>query len=232
MNAFPNFTISLVDGNDKFDIHFVSLFSKKADAIPILLLHGWPGSFLEFLPMLSLISSQYTPETLPYHFIVPSLPGYAFSSKPPLDRDFRIQDIARLMNSLMTQLGFEKYVVQGGDIGSKVARVLVAEHPSCVAAHRMSRSRCVCSLTLMLTIAVNFGIMPQPLGIDENSYTELEKQGIKRGEEFKDTGSAYALLHATRPSTIAFSLSASPLSLLPWLAEKFLTWSDPTTTPP
>jgi microsomal epoxide hydrolase len=85
------------------------------------------------------------------------------------------------------------------------------------------------SLTLFLV--VNFGIMPQPLGVDESSYTELEKQGIKRGEEFKDTGSAYALLHATRPSTIAFSLSASPLALLPWLAEKFLTWSDPSSPP-
>jgi microsomal epoxide hydrolase len=142
MNAFPNFTIPLVDGNDKFDIHFVSLFSKKANAIPILLLHGWPGSFLEFLPMLSIIASQYTPSTLPYHFIVPSLPGYAFSSEPPLDRDFQIQDIARVMNGLMMQLGFEKYVVQGGDIGSKVARVLVVEHEACVAAHCTSPPPC------------------------------------------------------------------------------------------
>lgn len=90
--------------------------------------------------MLDLIASQYTPSTLPYHFIVPSLPGYAFSSKPPLDRDFQIQDIARIMDGLMKQLGFERYVVQGGDIGSKVARVLVAEFEGCVAAHRTSCS--------------------------------------------------------------------------------------------
>lgn len=69
---------------------------------------------------------------------MPSLPGYAFSSKPPLDRDFQIQDIAGLMNSMMKGLGFGRYVVQGGDIGSKVARVLVAEFEDCVAAHRLS----------------------------------------------------------------------------------------------
>ncbi|KAF8855289.1 alpha/beta-hydrolase [Acephala macrosclerotiorum] len=108
MNSFPHFKIPVEDGisNTTFELHFVALFSSRADAIPILLLHGWPGSFLEFLPILLLAKSQYTPETLPYHLIIPSLPGYAFSSPPPLDRDFRIEDIARVMNHLMLDLGF------------------------------------------------------------------------------------------------------------------------------
>ena len=73
------------------------------------------GSFLEFLPIMSILRQKYTPETLPYHIIVPSLPGYAFSSRPPLDRDFRLEDIARLLNKLMISLGFGKgYAVQGG----------------------------------------------------------------------------------------------------------------------
>lgn len=90
------------------------------------------GSFLEFLPILSLLSARYTASDLPYHLVVPSLPGYAFSSPPPLDRDFRLEDIARLFNKLMIGLGFESgYVVQGGDVGSKVARVMAAEQANC-----------------------------------------------------------------------------------------------------
>ncbi|PVH81183.1 alpha/beta-hydrolase [Cadophora sp. DSE1049] len=214
MNSFPHFTIPITDGPSTFTIHFVTFFSQRADATPILLLHGWPGSFLEFLPILSLLKARYTPETLPYHFVVPSLPGYAFSSPPPLDRDFRIEDVARVMNALMVDLGFGKgYVVQGGDIGSKVARVIAAEYDSCVAAH------------------LNFGIMPEPPSIDTSSYTRLEKAGLLRAQEFSRIGSAYALEHATFPSTISFTVSASPLSLLAWIAEKFLTWSDDNTTP-
>ena len=87
---------------------------------------------MEFLPIMNLLQQRYTPETLPYHIIVPSLPGYAFSSPPPLFKDFQVQDVARVMNTLMTQLGFDGgYVVQGGDIGSKVARVTAAEHDAC-----------------------------------------------------------------------------------------------------
>ena len=124
------------NGDDALDIHFIGFFSERQDAIPIVLLHGWPGSFLEFLPILSIAKGQYTPSTLPYHFIVPSLPGYAFSSHPPLNKDFRIEDIARFVNQLMLDLGFGSgYVVQGGDIGSKVSRVLAAEYDACKAVH-------------------------------------------------------------------------------------------------
>jgi microsomal epoxide hydrolase len=136
INSFPQFILPIKEEGYTLDIHFVALFSKKPDAIPIFPLHGWPGSFLEFLPILALLKARYTEEELPYHFIVPSSPGYAFSSPPPLDRDFRIEDVARVMNHLMVDLGFGSgYVVQGGDIGSKVARAIAAEHESCLAIH-------------------------------------------------------------------------------------------------
>lgn len=84
------------------------------------------------MPILELLRNNYTPETLPYHVIVPSLPGYAFSSPPPLDRDFRTGDVARIFNRLMQDLGFGNgYVVQGGDIGSKIARAMAVEYESC-----------------------------------------------------------------------------------------------------
>jgi microsomal epoxide hydrolase len=136
INSFPNFTLEIADETGPQNIHFISLISQKPDAIPLILLHGWPGSFLEFIPLLDILRTKYTPETLPYHVIVPSLPGFAFSSAPPLDRDFRTEDVARIFNILMTDLGFGVgYVAQGGDVGSKIARVMAAEHESCKVLH-------------------------------------------------------------------------------------------------
>jgi microsomal epoxide hydrolase len=115
-----------------FDVHFTGLFSKKFDAVPLVMVHGWPGSFLEFLQILSILKNRYTPETLPYHVIIPSLAGFAFSSKPPMDRDFGIEDSTRLINTLMVQLGFGSgYVAQGGDLGSVVSRQLATDYEEC-----------------------------------------------------------------------------------------------------
>jgi len=86
---------------------------------------------------MDVLRDRYTAQDLPYHIIAPSLPGYTLSSGPPLDKDFKAEDIARLMNKLMVGLGFESgYVAQGGDIGSYVARMLQAEYASCKAIHR------------------------------------------------------------------------------------------------
>ena len=82
--------------------------------------------------MLDLIRGKYSPELLPYHLIVPSLPGYGFSSKPATNKNFRIEDIARIMDKLMINLGYESgYIAQGGDLGSDTARVLGATYDSC-----------------------------------------------------------------------------------------------------
>ncbi|KAF9776543.1 hypothetical protein IL306_005252 [Fusarium sp. DS 682] len=208
INSFHHWTVPIKDSKGDFDIHFTGLFSAKPDAVPVVMLHGWPGSFLEFLKILSILKSRYTPETLPYHVIVPSLPGYAFSSKPPLDKDFGAQDVARIVNSLMVQLGFGGgYVAQGGDIGSKVSRILAVAHEECKAAH------------------LNFCLMQEPADA-QGEISDAEKKGLARAKDFDLLGSAYALMHATRPSTIGLVLSSSPLALLAWVGEKFLTWSD------
>ncbi|RGP74481.1 microsomal epoxide hydrolase [Fusarium longipes] len=208
INSFNNWTIPIQDTAGDFQIHFTGLFSAKSDAIPVVMLHGWPGSFLEFLKILSLLKDRYTPETLPYHIVVPSLPGYAFSSKPPLDRDFRAEDVARVVNTLMIQLGFGNgYVTQGGDIGSRISRILASDHEECKAVH------------------LNFCMMPEPSGVT-GEITEAEKKGLARAKEFETRGSAYAFFHATKPSTIGFVLSSSPLALLSWIGEKFRDWTD------
>ncbi|KAK5994496.1 Putative epoxide hydrolase [Cladobotryum mycophilum] len=209
INSFPNFMAHIEDDGTVFDVHFMAIFSECPDAVPVLMLHGWPGSFLEFIPIFRLLTDAYTPATLPYHLVVPSIPGYAFSSAPPLDRDFRLEDAARIVDHLMVQLGFgDGYVVQGGDVGSKIARVLGGTCPRTKAVH------------------LNFCIMPDPGHISGTDYNDLDKEGIARATEFIRTGSAYALEHATRPSTIGLALSSSPLALLAWIGEKFLDWTD------
>lgn len=139
INSFPNFKKTIRDGDDILSIHFTALFSRKKDAVPVIFMHGWPGSFLEFLPVLEILRTKYTADTLPFHAIIPSLPGYGLSSGPPLDRDFSVQDIARILNQLMVELGFGNgYVAQGGDIGYFLARRLSIAHDECKAFHGKS----------------------------------------------------------------------------------------------
>lgn len=218
INSLPNFKTQIIDDDGfEFDIHFVALFSKKEDAIPISFFHGWPGSFLEFLPILDLLRNKFSPEDLPYHIIAPSLPGYTLSSQPPLDRDWRVEDSARIMHKLLLSLGFGEsgYIVQGGDIGSMIARTIAATYPECKAMH------------------LNFMFMLHPPGpeISSKQLSQQEQRGLQRMNEFNATGNAYGRMHGTRPSTIGHVLSSSPLALLAWIGEKFLAWSDPSTTP-
>lgn len=133
INSFPNYK-STIEG---IDVHFVGLFSQRKDAIPICFMHGWPGSFLEFLPMLDLVKKQYEGKDLPYHIIVPSLPGYTLSGGPPVDRDWTSKDSARVLHKLVLSLGFNKYIVQGGDVGSFLARMMTHEYEEVVGQHRM-----------------------------------------------------------------------------------------------
>jgi len=141
INSFPNFIVPIEEDGFTFDVHFIGLFSKKKDAVPLTLLHGWPGSFLEFLGTLDVLRSKYKPEDLPFHVIVPSLPGYGYTNGPMLDKDFNTEGIASVIDKLMIGLGFESgYVTQGGDIGSFVSRVLGVTSKSCKAVHRRSIS--------------------------------------------------------------------------------------------
>ncbi len=196
-------------------VHFAAMFSQNPSAVPLLLLHGWPGSFLEFLPLLSLLQQKYPDAAhLPYHVIVPSLPGYAFSDAAPPDHDFGLEDVAAIMDHLMSDiLGLSGYVVQAGDVGSRVARILCAQFPHCRA-------------TLL-----NYSPVPAPAGFATDRLSAAEKRGIARQDWFKAVGSAYALMQATRPATVGLVLSSNPLALLAWVAEKFLDWTDAASFP-
>jgi microsomal epoxide hydrolase len=131
INSFPNYTMTIED----VDVHFIALFSEKKDAVPIIFMHGWPGSFIEFLPLCELLRKKYDAKDLPYHVIVPSLPGYTLSSKTPQGKDWSMQDSARLLDQLMKNLGFGKYIAQGGDVGCFLAMIMALTYDSCVSIH-------------------------------------------------------------------------------------------------
>lgn len=138
INSFPNYKVSLPDSDGKdYVIHFTALFSTSTSpTTPLLFLHGWPGSFLEFLGVLDVLRKKYSASDLPYNVIVPSLPGYGLSEGPSLDRQWSIQDASALIDKLMVGLGLKGYVAQGGDIGSYMSRILSVESEHCKAVHR------------------------------------------------------------------------------------------------
>ncbi|USW53907.1 Putative epoxide hydrolase, alpha/Beta hydrolase [Septoria linicola] len=210
INSFNNYTVSIEEEGFTFDMHFVALFSEKPDAVPLLLSHGWPGSFLEFLAVLDLLRTKYKPEDLPFHVIVPSLPGYGYSSGPPLDKDWTTEKMAAVLDKLMVGLGFGNgYIAQGGDIGSFISRVLGVTSDACKAVH------------LHLVIGQQGEV---------DGLSDAEKQGVQRINDFATLGNAYAREHGTRPATIGLVLSSSPIALLGWIGEKFQQWTD--VTPP
>jgi len=107
INTFNNYTAEVVHNNFTHKLHFIALLSKKSDAVPLLLSHGWPGSFLEFLGVLEQLQKDYSEDDLPFSIIVPSLPGYGYSNGPPLDSNFMVEDAAAVLDKLMVGLGFE-----------------------------------------------------------------------------------------------------------------------------
>jgi microsomal epoxide hydrolase len=213
INSFPNFTVPIKarDG-DTYTVHFAALFSEKPDAVPVCLLHGWPGSFLEFLHFLNLAKSKYSPKDLAYHYIVPSLPGYTFSGGPSVKTEWNNEDMAYVMNDLMVGLGFGSgYIAHGGDIGSFLSRIMAVRYDACKAIH------------------LNFCLMAEePKGINPADVTAEERENLKRLVEFGTTGNAYAKEHGTKGGTIGLALSASPLALLCWIGEKYIEWTDAT----
>lgn len=206
-NSYPNFTATVKDGKgNDINMHFIALFSEKEDAIPISFLHGWPGSICEFLDMLDLIKDKYTPRDLPYHIIVPSLPGYAYSGAPPLDMDYGIDIAAGAIHNLMVGLGFGSgYLTQGGDLGSFMSRVLALTYDACKGMH------------------VNMMGIPPLEDFEERD--EDQKRALDRATEMMDTGYAFALMQGTRPATIGHVLSSSPLALLSWYVH-LCTWKN------
>jgi pimeloyl-ACP methyl ester carboxylesterase len=205
LNSFHQFRTE-IDGQS---IHFVHARSPHADAFPLLLTHGWPGSIVEFLDVIPRLTD---PEafgghaTDAFHVVAPSLPGYGFS-EPPRTRGWDEHRIARAFSTLMGRLGYARYGAQGGDWGAQVSTRVGALDPGhCVAIH--------------LNMAL--GVPPDSTTV----LTEEEQADLAATRRFVKEESGYANEQGTKPQTLGAALNDSPAGLLAWIVEKFRTWSD------
>jgi pimeloyl-ACP methyl ester carboxylesterase len=181
----------------------INVLHQRADAgdgLPLLLAHGWPDSSWRYRKVLPLLTAAG------FDVVVPDMPGYGFSDVPATPIDAR--QVAALWAPLMTELGYERFAVAGGDIGTHVARYLALDHPGrVVAVHRID------------------GGLPWP-GIDVASLSPAEQDFVQATTRWRDTEGAYAMLHRTKPQTAAVGLNDSPSGLLAWIVEKLRSWSD------
>jgi microsomal epoxide hydrolase len=209
INALPQFTLDL----DGLDLHFIHARSPHADATPLLITHGWPGSIVEFLELIPRITQ---PERFggsaddAFHVVAPSLQGYG-GSPPAVAPGMAPQRIAERHVRLMAALGYERYALQGGDWGSLITHLtatLASEH----------------------VIGAHFNLMvptPPPGEADAMSLVRPHEQAwLAAGKAYGDHGSGYYHLQRTRPQTLAYALTDSPAGWCAWVAEKFLAWSD------
>ncbi len=196
LNALDHVRIE-VDG---FGLHAVVQRAADPAAVPLLLLHGWPDSFLRYRRVLPLLRD--------FHVVVPSLPGYGFSDKPAAP-GYSTRRFAELVAGLMTALGHERFLASGGDIGGGVADWLAHGH-----ADRL--------LGLHLT-DVPYSHL---LAVDAPDLSKAEREFLAAGRAWGQREGAYAAMQATKPMTAAYGLSDSPLGLAAWIVEKLRAWSD------
>ena len=211
LNTFAQFKAE-VDG---IGIHFIHIRGKGPNPTPLLLLHGWPDSFYRFHKIIPLLTDPASyggnPEDS-FDVIVPSLPGFGFSDRPNFPGGVKSLRTAELLSKLMTEgLGYARYAVSGGDIGSRVTRLLALAHPEQV-------------LGIHLTDIGFPREIAFPPDVPNPSPAEARFLGSV-GMWFFQEG-AYAALQTTKPQTISYALSDSPAGLAAWIVEKFRAWSD------
>ncbi|SFW84117.1 epoxide hydrolase family protein [Amycolatopsis australiensis] len=206
LNAFPQFT-TVIDGQP---IHFLHVRSPRADALPLLLLHGYPSTFAEFLDVLGPLTE---PGPDAFHLVVPSLPGFGFST-PLSGPGWEPARTTDAFAELMTRLGYDRFAAQGGDIGSGVAGRLAAVYPDRVVGTHVNSDRG--------TIALAGEQLPLPDGL-----TAAEQSELDAAREAWRAGRGYLDLQSHKPETIAAALTDSPVGQLAWIAEKFRAWTNP-----
>ena len=196
LNALPNH-LATIDG---LDIHFLHVRSTNPAARPLILTHGWPGSVLEFLDVIEPLSADY-------HLVIPSLPGYGFSGKPA-EAKWSVEHIGAAWDALMQALGYDRYFAQGGDWGSAVTCAIgMNQGDHCAGIH----------------VNMVVGAPPPDLMTD---LSDSEKLYLARFGWYQSKDSGYSTQQATRPQTIGYALTDSPVGQMAWIVEKCQGWTD------
>jgi pimeloyl-ACP methyl ester carboxylesterase len=209
LNQLPQRRVSL----DGFHVHFVHARSKHPKSLPIVITHGWPGSFVEMVKLIPLLTD---PEAHggraedAFDVIVPSLPGYGFSDHP-LKRGMNPFKVAALWAKLMTELGYERFAAQGGDWGSTISTALGLNHAQRIIGVHLN----------YIAGRFLFGGTLNQTPDDEMAGTYLDQL-----RAWADLEGGYSHLQATKPQTLGYALNDSPIGLAAWIVEKFRSWSD------
>src|SRR5258708_3998412 len=195
INRFRQFTVPIRG----IELHFIHEPGRGKNPTPLLLSHGWPGSIVEFLELIPLLTERFT-------VIAPSLPGYTLSFRPGQPR-FGVEEIAECFAELMSVLGYERFCAQGGDWGAFVTSVLGLRYPDRLHGIHLN------------LLAVRRDPKIASSSPDESVYLKQLAYWLK-----EETG--YQWIQGTKPQTLAYGLTDSPAGLAAWIAEKFRTWSD------
>ena len=198
LNSRPQFRTEI----DGLGIHFVHLRSPHADATPLVMTHGWPGSIVEFDKVIEPLTQG--PE--PFHVVCPSLPGYGFSDRPAAP-GWTVERIADAWAELMGRLGYDRFVAQGHDWGTSVSTEIGKRHPSRV---------------------IGLHLVPPLVAPDPDTFDDLTEAEARALADLQsgDAGDGYSHEQATRPQTIGYALVDSPAALCAWIIEKFQAWTD------
>ncbi len=199
LNALPQFTTEI----DGVDIHFIHVKSPHADAMPLIITHGWPGSVIELLeavgPLTDPTEHGGRAEDA-FDLVLPSLPGYGFSGEPA-EIGWNPGRVAQAWAELMNRLGYTRYVARGGDVGASVTDAMGRQAPAGLAGIHMN----------LLVTALGGGAMP--------TDTEQERAALEQTKTFRASGFGYFLEQATRPQKIGYALLDSPVALAAWLLD-------------
>jgi epoxide hydrolase len=206
LNALPQFRTEI----DGLGIHFIHFRSPHADALPLIITHGWPGSIVEFLKVIGPLADPVVhggDAADAFHVVCPSLPGYGFSDKPA-QRGWGVERIAAAWIELMARLGYERYGAQGGDWGTSITTIMGQEDPDHVV-----------GIHLTPPLAA-----PDPATFDD--LTATEQAALETLEHARRWEGGYSTQQMTRPQTLGYGLVDSPAGLCAWIVEKFRAWTD------
>ena len=228
LKALPKF-ITEIDG---LDIHFIHVRSPHANALPLIMTHGWPGSFLEFVKVIGPLSdpeSHGARAEDAFDLVVPSMPGFGFSARPQA-AGWNPERIAGAWIELMRRLGYRRYVSQGGDWGALVTDVMARHAPEGLlgihvttllgAIERPPTPNMQTAVPPEVANALKNG-EPAPAGLSAE-----ERIAYEGAKNFAARGSGFRAIQGTRPETIGYSLADSPVGLAAWFYEKFAEWTD------
>jgi epoxide hydrolase len=205
LNRYPQFITEI----DNQNIHFLHIRSGNLNATPLMLIHGWPGSFADFINIIEPLTNHSLNS---FHLVIPSIPGFGFST-PVREKGWNMFRIASAFTSLMEQLGYSKFAVHGGDMGAGITSIMSALAPHTLIGTHVN--------TDFYSVA-GLGMFPA----DTSFLSDDEKPRLERMKEYKKNGTAYLEIQSTRPQTIAYSLSDSPVGQLAWIIEKYKEWTD------